>query len=110
MPSDAAGSLGFSLWEFGLNHAVVPCFANLVPIPSHPSSSWAKISIRNFLQCDAAGWWPIAGQVATHRVANGHLPAVPCIFMRPPPTFDGTSSQAHMTLSMLTITFVLESM
>ena len=34
------------------------------------------------------GWFPLTG-------LPSNLPAVPGIFAGPPPTFDGTSSQAH---------------
>ena len=43
--------------------------------PSHPHRKWFMVGIRlgefplKFLQCDGAGWWPLAGLVPAHRVA-----------------------------------------
>ena len=41
-------------------------------------------------------WITLSGFLWNH-------PAVPCIFSRPPPTFDGTSSQVHLLAMHLTV-------
>ena len=79
--------LGSLLLQFSL---VTCCyFANSAPSPSHPylevvhDRYWVrKVSLVKFLQCDGAGWWPLAGLVPAHRVTME--PAVPGICTGPP--------------------------
>ena len=55
-----------------------------------------------FLQCDSAGWWPLAGLVPTTGLP-WNLSAMPGICTGPPQTLDGTSSQAHQLVMSLTL-------
>ena len=45
------------------------------------------------------GYFPLTG-------LPWNLPAVPCIFVGPPPTFDGIHSQAYQLLAMSFITII----
>ena len=66
--------------------------------PSHPHRKWLMVGIWSgksplkLLQCDGAGWWPLAGLVPAHRVS---METVPGICTGPLPTLDGASFQAH---------------
>ena len=78
-------------------------FSNLVPSPSPPYWSWAKVSTGlgkyfpfKFVQSESASWRPLAGLDP----ANGNLLVVLC-FHQPLPTFDGTSSSAHLLMMSL---------
>ena len=49
-----------------------------------------------FLRCDGSGWWPLAGLVLAHTVAMETSLLCFILARGPPPTFLGTSSQAHL--------------
>ena len=68
--------------------------------------SWTKVSTSTGIP---SVWWHqlvAACSSGPHsQICHGNLPTMLHIFMGPPPTFDGTSPQAHLLGSRLTILY-----
>ena len=92
-------------YSFAIIVVLLQCFARKISYPAPSLPCWesvlGKYGVRQvfplkFLQCDGAGWWPQAGLVPAHRVAMETSLLCLILARGPPPTFLGTSSQAHL--------------
>ena len=92
---------------FAIIVVFLQCFASkftTLPLPPLLVLKYGVMEVfpLKFRQCDGAGWWPRAGLVPSHRVAIET--SLLCLILPrgPPPTFLGTSSQAHLLAKSLT--------